>query len=88
MPADDPRTELARVAASLRAYLEVQAETGAWGVPRAVKRAAPVSAAPPTSTTPRTLPVPLASISTPTPTPISTPTPTPTSTPTPTTTPA
>lgn len=62
--ASDPRSELARVAASLRAYLELQAETGAWGVPRAAKRATPSS--PPTRT------------STPTPTssPTSTPTPT------------
>ena len=35
----DPRAELAQVAASLRAYLEVQADTGAWGIPRGTKTA-------------------------------------------------
>jgi DNA polymerase len=34
MTNDDPRSELAQVAASLRAYLEWQADTGAVGIPR------------------------------------------------------
>ncbi len=34
---DDLRAELASVAASLRAYLEVQEDTGAWGIPKATK---------------------------------------------------
>jgi uracil-DNA glycosylase len=33
-PSDDPREELASIAASLRAYLELQQETGASGIPR------------------------------------------------------
>jgi uracil-DNA glycosylase family 4 len=37
---DDPRAELAAVAASLRAYLEWQVDTGASGIPR-VRRVAP-----------------------------------------------
>jgi DNA polymerase len=36
----DERAELARVAASLRAYLEVQADSGAIGIPRGAKRIA------------------------------------------------
>jgi DNA polymerase len=44
--ANDPRRELGELAASLRAYLEVQQDTGAWGVPRAAKKA-PAQAAPP-----------------------------------------
>lgn len=34
LPDDDPRLELGRLAASLRAYLEVQRDSGATGVPR------------------------------------------------------
>jgi uracil-DNA glycosylase len=55
--ASDLRRELGEIAASLRAYLEVQQDTGAWGVPRATKKAAaavvpevtapPLPAAPP-----------------------------------------
>jgi uracil-DNA glycosylase len=41
---DDLRAELADVAASLRAYLEVQAETGAMGIPRGPSRVAPKTA--------------------------------------------
>jgi uracil-DNA glycosylase family 4 len=42
--ANDPRRELGEIAASLRAYLEVQQDTGAWGIPRGAKKpvAAPV----------------------------------------------
>src|SRR5580658_10466368 len=36
---DDLRAELAEVAASLRAYLEVQADSGATGIPRRTTRA-------------------------------------------------
>jgi DNA polymerase len=39
------KAELADIAASLRAYLEVQQDTGAWGIPRAPK---PVEVGPPT----------------------------------------
>jgi uracil-DNA glycosylase family 4 len=41
----DPRVELASLAASLRAYLEWQKDTGATGIPRAPRRAAPSVAA-------------------------------------------
>jgi DNA polymerase len=45
---DDPRAELASVAASLRAYLEWQEDTGATGIPRAPRKQAPAAApAPP-----------------------------------------
>ncbi len=56
MSATDPRTELASLAASLRAYLEVQADTGAIGIPRGVKAAgaAPTHVAPtPSAAAPR-----------------------------------
>ncbi|HEY8079867.1 MAG TPA: uracil-DNA glycosylase, partial [Labilithrix sp.] len=43
---EDPRIELATVAASLRAYLEWQQDTGATGIPRRPRSAA--------TTTPRT----------------------------------
>jgi len=42
----DPRAELANLAASLRAYLEWQKDTGATGIPRAPRRAAPAVTAP------------------------------------------
>ena len=71
---DDPRAELAQVAASLRAYLEWQEDSGAHGIPRRPKGARPATA---TAT----------ATATPTSTPTSTPTPTPTSTSTPTSTP-
>jgi uracil-DNA glycosylase family 4 len=35
---NDLRRELGEIAASLRAYLEVQQDTGAWGIPRAPKK--------------------------------------------------
>jgi DNA polymerase len=38
MPDDDPRAELAAIAASLRAYLEWQQESGGVGFPRAASR--------------------------------------------------
>jgi DNA polymerase len=63
----EERAELARIAASLRAYLELQADSGAWGVPRGT-RAKGIAAATPTPT--------------PTPTPTSTSTPTAISAPT------
>jgi DNA polymerase len=44
MTNDDPRSELAQVAASLRAYLEWQADTGAVGIPRGKR---PVKSVPP-----------------------------------------
>jgi len=43
MTTSDPRAELASLAASLRAYLEIQAETGAIGIPRGAKGAAAAS---------------------------------------------
>jgi DNA polymerase len=43
-PNDDLRAELAGVAASLRAYLEVQADAGTTGIPR--RRGAPTGVAP------------------------------------------
>jgi uracil-DNA glycosylase family 4 len=46
MPFDDPREELASIAASLRAYLEWQVDTGAGGIPRKPRGAAPRAAAP------------------------------------------
>jgi uracil-DNA glycosylase len=64
---DDPRVELAGLAASLRAYLEWQQDAGTVGFPRRTEK--------PTSTS--------TSTSTPTPTSTSTSTSTPTSTPTP-----
>jgi uracil-DNA glycosylase len=58
--ANDPRRELGEIAASLRAYLEVQQDTGAWGIPRGTKKAqaqAPVQApAPPPPPTPTPMP--------------------------------
>lgn len=39
LPADDPRAELAHLAASLRAYLEAQRDSGATGVPRGARLA-------------------------------------------------
>lgn len=42
--ANDLRRELGEIAASLRAYLEVQQDTGAWGIPRGSKKAAPAVA--------------------------------------------
>jgi uracil-DNA glycosylase len=42
---DDLRAELAEVAASLRAYLEVQADSGATGIPRPRAIASPVATA-------------------------------------------
>src|SRR5688572_14285181 len=42
--ANDLRRELGEIAASLRAYLEVQQDTGAWGIPRGSKKAAPAAA--------------------------------------------
>jgi len=50
----DPRVELAHLAASLRAYLEWQKDTGATGIPRAPRRAAPapLEAAPPVAAPP------------------------------------
>jgi DNA polymerase len=42
---DDPRAELASVAASLRAYLEWQEDTGAMGIPRGGRRAPAATAA-------------------------------------------
>ena len=55
---DDPRAELASVAASLRAYLEIQEDSGAVGIPRGarVARSAP-EAAPPPPPAPPTAPV-------------------------------
>lgn len=44
---NDPRRELGEIAASLRAYLEVQQDTGAWGIPRGTKKAAAAVHAPP-----------------------------------------
>ena len=38
--ANDLRRELGEIAASLRAYLEVQQDTGAWGIPRGTKKVA------------------------------------------------
>jgi len=43
---DDPRTELAQIAASLRAYLEWQSDSGTSGIPRAPRAAAPGPRAP------------------------------------------
>jgi hypothetical protein len=72
---DDPRAELASVAASLRAYLEVQVETGAWGLPRgATPTASPARRAAATSPSPSTPTSTSTSTSTSTPTPTSTPT--------------
>lgn len=71
----DERTELARVAASLRAYLEVQQDSGATGIPRAPRVKAPTA----TATTP---PIPTATATTPATTPPTAPTPTTTATPT------
>jgi uracil-DNA glycosylase len=68
---DDLRAELADVAASLRAYLEVQADTGATGIPRARAPAAPTAARPAT-------PIAIPTLNpTPTSNPTSSPTPTP-----------
>lgn len=39
MPSEDPREELASIAASLRAYLEAQVDTGAAGIPRKPREA-------------------------------------------------
>src|ERR1700722_3243252 len=47
---DDLRTELASVAASLRAYVEQQLETGATGFPRRSRATTPTAAAAPTPT--------------------------------------
>ena len=44
---DDFLAELASIAASLRAYLEVQEDTGAWGIPRATKGSVSTPAATP-----------------------------------------
>jgi uracil-DNA glycosylase len=46
----EPRAELARIAASLRAYLEWQEEAGSWGFPRRGATAATTATAPATST--------------------------------------
>ncbi len=46
----DPRTELAEIAASLRAYLEVQEDSGAIGIPRG-KRTTTTTNSGPTATT-------------------------------------
>jgi uracil-DNA glycosylase len=43
---DDLRAELASIAASLRAYLEVQADTGATGIPRGARPERPAPDAP------------------------------------------
>jgi uracil-DNA glycosylase family 4 len=51
-PNDDLRAELADVAASLRAYLEVQADSGATGIPRAQTRVAPRASPTATTTSP------------------------------------
>jgi DNA polymerase len=52
LPEEDPREILGGVAASLRAYLEWQQETGATGIPRRPKGVAPTAAAaPPVSAT-------------------------------------
>jgi uracil-DNA glycosylase len=75
---DDLRAELAGVAASLRAYLEVQADSGATGIPRVRRVAPPVL--------PRVDAVPTATVA-PSPSPSPTPSPTPTPTPTPSATP-
>lgn len=45
--ANDLRRELGDIAASLRAYLEVQHDTGASGIPRGTKKASAAVAAPP-----------------------------------------
>jgi len=44
---EDPRAELAGLAASLRAYLEWQKEAGTWGFPRQTAAAPAPTAAPP-----------------------------------------
>jgi uracil-DNA glycosylase family 4 len=59
-PMDDPRAELASVAASLRAYLEQQQESGATGIPRGkamrseggARKMAPTAAPAPVKATP------------------------------------
>jgi len=66
----EERAELAQIAASLRAYLELQADSGAWGVPRGT-RAKGIAAATATSATPTATP---AAAPAPTATPISAPT--------------
>ena len=43
---DDPRAELAQIAASLRAYLEWQVDTGAHGIPRGHRPATRAAEAP------------------------------------------
>ncbi|WP_394826857.1 uracil-DNA glycosylase [Pendulispora albinea] len=43
MTPDDPRAELAQIAASLRAYLEWQQESGASGIPRGARVPAPAA---------------------------------------------
>jgi len=52
----DERAELASIAASLRAYLELQVDTGATGIPKGARKAAPkpapVEAPPPSSGAP------------------------------------
>lgn len=50
--ANDLRRELGEIAASLRAYLEVQQDTGAWGIPRGSKKAAPSPAVEPDAVKP------------------------------------
>lgn len=84
----DERAELASVAASLRAYLEVQQDSGAVGIPRAPKRTQPALAiadaapsptlapAPTLAPSPALAPAPALSLA-PTPTPALSPTPTP-----------
>jgi uracil-DNA glycosylase len=57
--ANDLRRELGEIAASLRAYLEVQQDTGAWGIPRATKKPAAAAAAP-TMPEPVVVPEPIA----------------------------
>jgi DNA polymerase len=52
---DDPRAELASLAASLRAYIEWQEECGSWGFPRRVARSTSTSTSTPTPT-PETTP--------------------------------
>lgn len=52
----DPRVELAHLAASLRAYLEWQKDTGATGIPRAPRRAVPAAVAPAVAPTPPAMP--------------------------------
>ena len=77
---EDLRNELASVAASLRAYLEVQRDSGATGIPRAKR---PAKAAKPSARATPTPPPPPNPSPNPSPTASPTPTPTPTANPRP-----